>query len=92
MIRLPKYEIIRLPTRKEETTHDVTQDRHRLTLLGLLTALNVGILLFNTAQPSRAAVAGMKTPDLLKDPDFTAAMKAIAGKCRVNLDLAKLAC
>jgi hypothetical protein len=56
--------------------------------LGFLTALNVGILLFNTAQRSRAAVAGMTTQDLLKDPDFTAAVKAISGKCRVNLDLA----
>lgn len=63
-----------------------------LAILGLLTALNVGILLFNTAQPSRAAVAGMKTQDLLKDADFTAAVKAIASKCKVNVDLAKLTC
>ena len=63
-----------------------------LTVLGLLTALNVGILLFNTAQPSRAAVGGMKVQDLLKDRDFTSAVQAIANKCRVNIDLAKLMC
>jgi hypothetical protein len=63
-----------------------------LALLGLLTALNVGMLLFNTAQPSRAAVAGMKSANLLKDPDFTKAVKAIAGKCKVNVELAKLTC
>ncbi len=63
-----------------------------LTVLGLLTALNVGILLVNTAQPSRAAVAGMKAQDLLKDSDFTNAVKAIANKCRVNIELAKLMC
>jgi hypothetical protein len=63
-----------------------------LTFLGLLTALNVGILLFNTAQPSRAAVGGMRAQDLLKDPDFTNAVKAVAGKCKVNIELAKLMC
>jgi len=63
-----------------------------LALLGLLTALNVGMLLFNTAQPSRAAVAGMKSADLLKDADFTKAVKAIVGKCKVNVELAKLMC
>jgi hypothetical protein len=63
-----------------------------LAFLGLLTALNVGMLLFNTAQPSRAAVAGMKSADLLKDADFTKAVKAIAGKCKVNVELAKLLC
>jgi hypothetical protein len=61
-------------------------------LLGALTALNVGIIVVNTAQPLRAAVAGMKTQDLLKDADFAAAVKAIVGKCKVNVDLAKLSC
>jgi hypothetical protein len=63
-----------------------------VSFFGLLTALNVGILLFNTSQPSRAAVAGMKAQALLKDPDFATAVKAIANKCRVNIELAKLTC
>jgi hypothetical protein len=31
----------------------------------------------------------MKSQDLLKNPGFTAAVKAIAGTWRLNLDLAK---
>jgi hypothetical protein len=58
-----------------------------LTCLELLTALNIGILLFNTTQPLRAAVGSRKSADLLKDPDFTRAVKAIGGKCRVNVVL-----
>lgn len=63
-----------------------------LGFLGLLTALNGGILLFNMAPPARATVAGMNYQALLKDPDFTRAVKAIIGQCKVNVDLGKLSC
>jgi hypothetical protein len=34
----------------------------------------------------------MSYEDLLRDPDFTRAVKSIAEQCRVNVDLAKLSC
>jgi hypothetical protein len=89
LIRPPKCEIIRFPTRKEETTHDVAQDRHRLNLY--VTADRAERR--HSSVQYRAALArrcaGMKSQDLLKNPDFTAAVKAIAGTWRLNLDLAK---
>jgi hypothetical protein len=62
------------------------------TLLCLLSALNVVALVVNLSQPSRAAVRGMSYQDLLRDPDFTRAVKTIAEQCSVNVDLAKLKC
>jgi hypothetical protein len=61
-------------------------------LLGLLTAFNLGVLLINASPPSRAAVAGMNARQLVKDPDFTRAVKTVVERCKVNLDLAKLSC
>ena len=63
-----------------------------LLLLGLLSALNAIALIVNISQPSRAAVGGMSYQDLLRDPDFTRAVKTIAQDCRVNVDIAKLVC
>lgn len=61
-------------------------------LVALLTAFNLGVLVINVAPPSRAAVAGMNAQQLVKDPDFTRAVKTVVERCRVNVDLAKLSC
>jgi hypothetical protein len=61
-------------------------------LLGLLSALNVIALVLNLSQVSRAAVGGMSYQDLLRDPDFTRAVKSIAERCTVNVDIARLKC
>jgi hypothetical protein len=63
-----------------------------LLLLCLLSALNAITLIVSISQPSRAAVGGMSYQDLLRDPDFTRAVKTIAQDCRVNVDIAKLVC
>jgi hypothetical protein len=62
------------------------------TLLCLLSALNAVALVVNLSQPARAAVRGMSYQDLLRDPDFTRAVKTIAEQCNVNVDIAKLKC
>lgn len=58
----------------------------------LLSALNAVVLVLNLSQPSMAAVRGMSYQDLLRDPDFTRAVKTIAEQCSVNVDIAKLKC
>jgi hypothetical protein len=63
-----------------------------MTLLCLLSALNVIALIFNPSQVSRAAVGGMSYQDLMRDPDFTRAVKSIAEQCSVNVDIARLKC
>ena len=63
-----------------------------LIALCLLSALNAVALVVNLSQPSMAAVRGMSYHDLLRDPDFTRAVKTIAEQCSVNVDLAKLKC
>jgi hypothetical protein len=63
-----------------------------LIALCLLSALNVGALVLNLSKPARAAVRGMSYQDLLRDPDFTRAVKTIAEQCSVNVDIAKLRC
>jgi hypothetical protein len=63
-----------------------------ITLLCSLSALNAVALALNPAQPARAAVRGMSYQDLLRDSDFTRAVKTIAEQCSVNVDLAKLTC
>ena len=63
-----------------------------MTLLCLLSALNVIALVLNLSQGSRAAVGGMSYQDLLRDPDFTRAVKSIAEQCMVNVDIARLKC
>ena len=63
-----------------------------MTLLCLLSALNVIALVLNLSQVSRAAVSGMNYQDLLRDPDFTRAVKSIAEQCTVNVDIARLKC
>ena len=62
------------------------------TLLGLLLALNLAVMAFNFASPSRAAIAGMKSRQLEADPDFVRAVRSIAEHCKVNGDLARLEC
>jgi predicted ATPase len=63
-----------------------------MVLMGLLTALNVGIVVVNTSMPSRAAVGGMTYQDLTNDADFVRAVKAVASTCKVNVDLGALRC
>ena len=63
-----------------------------LVTLCLLSALNAGALILNLSQPARAAVRGMSYQDLLRDSDFTRAVKTIAEQCSVNVDIAKLKC
>lgn len=63
-----------------------------LTTLLWLLALNSVALVVNLSQPSSAAVRGMSYQDLLRDPNFTRAVKTIAEQCSVNVDLAKLKC
>ena len=63
-----------------------------LVTLCLLSALNAGALILNLSQPARAAVRGMSYRDLLRDPDFTRAVKTIAEQCSVNVDIARLKC
>ncbi len=66
--------------------------RFLMTLLCLFSALNVIALVFNLSQVSSAAVGGMSYQDLLRDPDFTRAVKSIAEQCTVNVDVGKLKC
>jgi hypothetical protein len=63
-----------------------------LSLLCLLTALNLSGMVLNLSVPARAAIAGMSYQELVRDPDFTRAVISIAQKCKVNVDLAKLDC
>jgi hypothetical protein len=63
-----------------------------LIALCLLSALNAAALVLNLSEPARAAVRGMSYQDLLRDPDFTRAVKTIAEQCSVNVDIAKLRC
>ena len=60
--------------------------------LSLLTGLNAIALIVNLSEPSRAAVGGMSYQQLVRDPDFTHAVKSIAQDCKVNVDIAKLVC
>ena len=66
--------------------------RFSMTLLCLFSALNVIGLVFNLSQVSSAAVGAMSYQDLLRDPDFTRAVKSIAEQCTVNVDVGKLKC
>ena len=66
--------------------------RAMFAILSLLSALNVIALAVNVSLPSRAATGGMSYQDLVRDPDFTRAVKAIAEQCKVNVDLATLKC
>jgi hypothetical protein len=61
-------------------------------LLGLLTAINIVALVINASPPSRAAVAGMNYQLLVKDRDFSRAVKVVVESCKVNVDLGKLSC
>jgi hypothetical protein len=49
-------------------------------------------LVLNLSQPTRAAVGGMGYQDLLRDADFTRAVKSVVDQCKVNVDIAKLIC
>jgi len=61
-------------------------------MLILVSALNVIALAINVSLPSKAAVGGMSYEDLMRDPDFTRAVKSIAQECKVNVGVAKLLC
>jgi len=61
-------------------------------LLGLLSLFNPIALVLTNSQSSKAAVEGMKYEDLMRDPDFTRAVKSIAQQCKVNVDVAALQC
>ena len=60
-----------------------------MTLLFLLSALNVIALVLNLSQVSRAAVGGMNYQDLLRDPDFTRAVKSPSIPIRAPGNLAR---
>ena len=66
--------------------------RALVVILSLLSALNVIALAINVSLPSKAAVGGMSYEDLMRDPDFTRAVKSIAQECKVNVGVAKLMC
>ena len=63
-----------------------------LGLLGLLSVFNLIGLAVSLSQSSRAATGGMKYEDLIRDPEFTRAVRSIAQDCKVNVDLAVLKC
>jgi hypothetical protein len=63
-----------------------------MALLCLLTVLNLGGVILHVSSSSRAAVAGMSYQDLIRDPDFMRAVQSIVQECKVNIELAKLAC
>ena len=63
-----------------------------LLCLLLISGLNAIALIVNLSQPSRAAVGGLSYQELVRDPDFTRAVKSIAQDCKVNVDIAKLVC
>jgi len=44
------------------------------------------------SMPSRAAGGGLTYQDLIRDSDFTRAVKSIAESCTVNVDIGKLKC
>ena len=56
-------------------------------LVGLLTLFNLTALVLNISPSSRAAVGGMKYEELMRDPDFTHAVRSIAQQCKDNVDL-----
>jgi hypothetical protein len=59
--------------------------------LGLLAALN--ILLGVAVDLSRASTAATSSfQELIDDPDFARAVKAIVEQCRVNVDIGRLQC
>jgi hypothetical protein len=61
-------------------------------VVGLLTALNIGVLAISISVPSKAANAGLGSAKLINDPDFARAVKSIVENCTVNVDLAKVKC
>jgi hypothetical protein len=61
-------------------------------MLCVMCALNVIALVVNISLPSRAAVGGMNYEQLVRDPDFTRAVKSITEACAVNIELGKLKC
>lgn len=63
-----------------------------LVALGMLTIFNIAAMVLNTPPPSHAAVAGMKYPQLLNDPDFSRAVKSLVEHCKVDVDLGTLKC
>jgi len=69
------------------------QTRLLLMLLCLLSGLNAIALITNLSQPSRADVGGMPPyQTLVRDPDFTRAVKSIVQGCSVDVTLAKVVC
>jgi len=58
-----------------------------LAIAGLLTALNLGVLVIGISAPSKAANGG-----LANDPDFARAVKSIIEQCNVNVDIVKIKC
>jgi hypothetical protein len=61
-------------------------------MLCLLSALNVIVFMIEISMPSRAAGGGLTYQDLIRDSDFTRAVKSIAESCTVNVDIGKLKC
>jgi hypothetical protein len=58
--------------------------------LGLLAVLNILGVAVNLSRPSNAATPSFQ--ELIDNPDFARAVKAIAEQCRVNVDIGRLQC
>ena len=63
-----------------------------LAIMCLLAVLNAVGLILNLSGSSRAAVAGLTSQDLVRDPDFVSAVQSIVQACRVNVDIVKVQC
>jgi hypothetical protein len=81
-----------IPFQRSEGCSKSSKGFSKKCTLCLLSALNAVALVLNLSQPSKAPVLGMSYQDLLRDPDFTRAVKTIAEQCSVNVDIAKLKC
>jgi hypothetical protein len=58
--------------------------------LGLLAALNILGVAVELSRASKAATTSFQ--ELIDNPDFARAVKAIAEQCRVNVDIGRLQC
>jgi hypothetical protein len=61
-------------------------------MLCLISALNLIAFAAAVSIPSRAAMGGLTYQELVRDSDFTRAVKTIAQLCAVNVDIGKLQC
>jgi hypothetical protein len=58
--------------------------RTMMVIMGVMTALNIGVLAVNLSTRSQAAVGGMNAAALKADKDFSDAVKGIVEGCSVR--------